>query len=175
VFGVIGLLDAFLPAWSDRRDVWTFGGDTVRWIGVVLFAVGGGPRLWPVFVLGDRFSGRVAIQPEHRLVTRGVYCLIRHPESSRVATDFVQVGFGLSVGSGCGACGVAGSAAAGAESTRRRSCCGYSLGRSTRRTVPERGGWFRGFISVHGRLLLVLKHIHNPGSIKTWTVRSNSR
>src|SRR5262249_23326896 len=21
-FGVIGLLDAFLPAWSDRRDIW---------------------------------------------------------------------------------------------------------------------------------------------------------
>jgi protein-S-isoprenylcysteine O-methyltransferase Ste14 len=34
---------------------------------------------WPVFVLGHRFSGLVAIQPEHSLVTSGVYSVIRHP------------------------------------------------------------------------------------------------
>ena len=38
-------------------------GDAVRWLGVALFALGGAIRLWPVFVLGDRFSGLVAIQP----------------------------------------------------------------------------------------------------------------
>ncbi|MGA7880511.1 MAG: isoprenylcysteine carboxylmethyltransferase family protein, partial [Terrimicrobiaceae bacterium] len=36
-------------------------------------------RLWPVFVLGNRFSGLVAIQPGHTLVTSGVYGVIRHP------------------------------------------------------------------------------------------------
>jgi len=36
-------------------------GDAVRWLGVALFALGGAIRLWPVFVLGDRFSGLVAI------------------------------------------------------------------------------------------------------------------
>jgi protein-S-isoprenylcysteine O-methyltransferase Ste14 len=30
-------------------------------------------------VLGHRFSGLVAIQPEHTLVTSGVYGVIRHP------------------------------------------------------------------------------------------------
>jgi protein-S-isoprenylcysteine O-methyltransferase Ste14 len=30
-------------------------------------------------VLGDRFSGLVAIQPGHTLVTRGIYGLMRHP------------------------------------------------------------------------------------------------
>lgn len=100
VFGVIGLLDAFLPAWSDRREVWTFGGATVRWIGVVLFAVGGALRLWPVFVLGDRFSGLVAIQPEHRLVTGGVYCLIRHP--SYLGLLLISFGWGLAFRSGVG-------------------------------------------------------------------------
>jgi protein-S-isoprenylcysteine O-methyltransferase Ste14 len=30
-------------------------------------------------VLGHRFSGLVAIQPEHTLVTSGVYGAIRHP------------------------------------------------------------------------------------------------
>jgi protein-S-isoprenylcysteine O-methyltransferase Ste14 len=32
-----------------------------------------------VFVLGNRFSGLVAIQPGHTLVTSGIYGVIRHP------------------------------------------------------------------------------------------------
>lgn len=78
-FGVVGLLNAFLPAYTDRLDVWTIGGDTIRWIGVATFAAGGVLRLWPVFVLGNRFSGLVAIQPGHRLVTSGIYSVIRNP------------------------------------------------------------------------------------------------
>lgn len=77
--GVIGLLSAWLPAYTDRKDFWTIDGDIVRWIGVVLYAAGGALRLWPVFVLGDRFSGLVAIQPGHTLVTEGIYRTIRNP------------------------------------------------------------------------------------------------
>lgn len=75
----IGLLLGWLPAYTDRLDFWTLDGDTVRWLGVVLVAAGGAPRLWPVFVLGRRFSGLVAIQPGHTLVTTGIYGVIRHP------------------------------------------------------------------------------------------------
>jgi protein-S-isoprenylcysteine O-methyltransferase Ste14 len=78
-FGIIGLLLGYIPALTDRLDVWVFGGDAVRWIGVLLFAAGGALRLWPVFVLGRRFSGLVAIQSGHTLVTGGIYRLIRHP------------------------------------------------------------------------------------------------
>jgi protein-S-isoprenylcysteine O-methyltransferase Ste14 len=77
--GLIGLLTAWLPAWCDRKDFWTLDGDALRWLGVALFAAGGALRLWPVFVLGHRFSGLVAIQPGHTLVTSGIYALIRHP------------------------------------------------------------------------------------------------
>jgi protein-S-isoprenylcysteine O-methyltransferase Ste14 len=35
--------------------------------------------MWPVFVLGRRFSGLVAIQTDHKLVTSGIYAVIRHP------------------------------------------------------------------------------------------------
>jgi protein-S-isoprenylcysteine O-methyltransferase Ste14 len=78
-FGLISLLAAWLPAWCDRKDFWTLDGDAIRWLGVLLFAAGGALRLWPVFVLGHRFSGLVAIQPGHTLVTSGIYRLIRHP------------------------------------------------------------------------------------------------
>lgn len=79
VFGLIGLLDAYLPAYTDRNGFWAIYTDTVRWIGVVLFAAGGALRLWPVFLLGRRFSGLVAIQPGHTLATTGIYGVIRHP------------------------------------------------------------------------------------------------
>ena len=76
---VPSLLQAYLPAWTDRHDIWCIDGDAVRWIGVALFAAGGVARLWPVFVLGNRFSGLVAIQEEHTLVTNGIYSKIRNP------------------------------------------------------------------------------------------------
>jgi protein-S-isoprenylcysteine O-methyltransferase Ste14 len=78
-FGLIGVLAAYLPAYTDCKEFWVLDGDAVRWLGVVLFAAGGALRLWPLFVLGHRFSGLVAIQPGHRLVTSGVYRVIRHP------------------------------------------------------------------------------------------------
>ena len=78
-FGLIGLLNAYLPAYTDRKEFWTIDGDAVRWLGVVLYAAGGALRIWPVFVLGNRFSGLVAIQPGHTLVTSGIYSVVRHP------------------------------------------------------------------------------------------------
>jgi protein-S-isoprenylcysteine O-methyltransferase Ste14 len=78
-FTLIGLLLAYLPAYTDRKGFWTLDGDAIRWFGVVLFAAGGVLRIWPVFVLGRRFSGLVAIQPGHELLTSGVYSVIRHP------------------------------------------------------------------------------------------------
>ena len=76
---LIGVLAAYLPALTDRNEFWTLDGDAIRWLGVVLFAAGGALRLWSVVVLGNRFSGLVAIQPGHTLVTSGVYGVIRHP------------------------------------------------------------------------------------------------
>ena len=78
-FALVGLLAAYLPAYTDRVGYWTVDGNTIRWLGVVLFGVGGALRIWPVFVLGNRFSGLVAIQPGHTLVTNGIYGVIRHP------------------------------------------------------------------------------------------------
>jgi protein-S-isoprenylcysteine O-methyltransferase Ste14 len=100
VFTLIGLLDAFLPAWTDRNEIWVLDGGAVRWLGVVLFGAGGALRIWPVFVLGDRFSGLVAIQPGHRLVNSGVYRVIRHP--SYLGLLVSSLGWGLAFRAGAG-------------------------------------------------------------------------
>src|SRR3974390_2399053 len=72
-FAIIGFVGAYLPAYTDRKDFWTIDSDIIRWLGVGLLAAGGALRIWPVFVLGRRFSGLVAIQPGPTLVTSGVY------------------------------------------------------------------------------------------------------
>jgi protein-S-isoprenylcysteine O-methyltransferase Ste14 len=82
-FAVIGLLSAYLPAYTDRKEFWTIDGESIRWLGVVLFAAGGALRIWPVFVLAVG-SGLVAIQPGHTLVTTGIYRIIRHPSYVRL-------------------------------------------------------------------------------------------
>src|ERR1700729_3226327 len=98
--GVLGVIDAYLPAYTDRIDFLTFGGETVRWVGFFLYSAGGVLRLAPVFVLGRRFSGLVAIQSGHRLVTNGLYGVIRHPSYLGL---FVSVlGWALAFRSGVG-------------------------------------------------------------------------
>lgn len=98
--GLIGLLNGYLPAYADRMDIWVIDGDTIRWLGVLLFALGGALRLWPVFMLGDRFSGLVAIQPGHKLVTDGIYSIIRHP--SYLGLLINSLGWSLAFRSGIG-------------------------------------------------------------------------
>jgi protein-S-isoprenylcysteine O-methyltransferase Ste14 len=99
-FGVLGVAAAYLPAYTDRKGFWTLDGDAIRWLGVVLFTAGGALRIWPVFVLGRRFSGLVAIQPGHALVTGGVYNLIRHPSYLGLLVN--SLGWSLAFRSGVG-------------------------------------------------------------------------
>jgi len=99
-FAVIGLLAGYVPALTDRMELWTFDGDGIRWSGVVLFALGGALRIWPVFVLGRRFSGLVAIQPGHTLVTDGPYRIIRHPSYLGLLVN--SLGWALAFRAGAG-------------------------------------------------------------------------
>jgi protein-S-isoprenylcysteine O-methyltransferase Ste14 len=92
-FGVLGLLGGFLPAWCDRTGTATIDGEAVRWAGVVVYAVGVVLRMAPVFVLGKRFSGLVAIQEGHTLVTDGIYGLVRNP--SYLGFVLMSLGWGL--------------------------------------------------------------------------------
>ena len=99
-FGLIGIVAAYLPAYTDRKGFWTLDEETIRWLGVGLFAAGGALRLWPVFVLGRRFSGLVAIQPGHELVTSGVYRVVRHPSYLGLLVN--SLGWALAFRSGVG-------------------------------------------------------------------------
>jgi protein-S-isoprenylcysteine O-methyltransferase Ste14 len=99
-FTVISLLMSYLSAWTDRIGFWTIDGDSVRWIGVALCAGGGILRLFPVFVLKERFSGLVAIQAGHKLETTGIYGVVRNP--SYLGLIISAFGWGLAFRSGVG-------------------------------------------------------------------------
>lgn len=100
VFIIIGLLAGYLPAYTDRKEFLTFDGEIIRWVGLVLFAAGGALRIRPVFVLGRRFSGLVAIQPGHKLVTTGIYSVIRNPSYLGLLVN--SLGWALAFRSGVG-------------------------------------------------------------------------
>jgi protein-S-isoprenylcysteine O-methyltransferase Ste14 len=76
---VLSVVLVWFPPFADARDWLTLDDQVTPYIGLALFVVGGILRIVPVFVLGRRFSGLVAIQPGHRLQTSGLYGLIRHP------------------------------------------------------------------------------------------------
>ena len=99
-FTVLSILLAYLSAYTDRHDIWTIGGETVRWIGFALLIVGSIVRLWPVFVLGRRFSGLVAIQRDHQLATTGIYRYVRNP--SYVGLLVASLGWALVFRAGVG-------------------------------------------------------------------------
>jgi protein-S-isoprenylcysteine O-methyltransferase Ste14 len=51
----------------------------MRYVGLLIFIVGATVRGIAVFTLGYRFSGLVAIQEGHTLVTHGIFRRVRHP------------------------------------------------------------------------------------------------
>ncbi len=76
---VLGLAFAWLPPRLDRLNIWTIDGDIVRYLGLIVTALGGYIRVATVFELGNRFSVFVAVQPDHQLKTDGFYRFVRHP------------------------------------------------------------------------------------------------
>jgi protein-S-isoprenylcysteine O-methyltransferase Ste14 len=76
---VIAIAFAWLPPHLDRLNRWTIDGDTIRYLGLIITAIGGFVRVATVFELGHRFSILVVLQSDHRLKTDGLYRFVRHP------------------------------------------------------------------------------------------------
>ena len=88
-FGLVILLLVLVPPYCDRRDIWIIDGDVARYFGLFLFFAGSILRLAAVFVLGRRFSGLVAIQPDHQLKTDGLYHYVRHPSYTGLIASMI--------------------------------------------------------------------------------------
>ena len=67
---IIAVAFAWVPPHLDRLNRWTIDGDTMRYLGLIITAIGGFVRVATVFELGHRFSIFVALQPDHRQCRR---------------------------------------------------------------------------------------------------------
>ena len=82
---IAGIAMGWVAAHSDRRNIYSFGGQAVRWIGVATFAIGVLFRIVSIRTLGSRFTVWVALQTDHHLTTTGLYRYIRHPSYTGAA------------------------------------------------------------------------------------------
>jgi protein-S-isoprenylcysteine O-methyltransferase Ste14 len=65
---------------SDRHSLLVFNaGDALRYLGLILFALGFGLMQWAEAELGRQFSINVTLQTDHQLITSGPYRYVRHP------------------------------------------------------------------------------------------------
>jgi len=90
---IIAIVSAWLPPHLDRLNGWTIDGDAVRYLGLIITAIGGFVRVATVFELGHRFSMFVAVQSDHRLKIDGFYRFLRHP--SYLGALLVMTGWAL--------------------------------------------------------------------------------
>lgn len=69
----------YLP-YADRREIAVIPlALPLRWLGVALASAGYALVLWSGIALGAMYSKEVTIQEGHRLVTTGLYSVVRHP------------------------------------------------------------------------------------------------
>jgi len=66
------------------------------WLGIALMLAGMPLRWWSIRVLARHFTVDVAIRPDHELVRRGPYRLLRHPSYTGLLMAFL--GFALCLG-----------------------------------------------------------------------------
>ncbi len=77
---ILSLAIVIAAAYSDRHDVTVFGeSGPIRYLGLVLFALGFVAMNWAAASLGKQFSVQVTLQEDHHLVTDGLYRYLRHP------------------------------------------------------------------------------------------------
>jgi protein-S-isoprenylcysteine O-methyltransferase Ste14 len=77
---VISLVVLIIPPYSDRRDIAVLSGvEIVRYLGLVMFALGMLTMQWAEASLGKQFSVEVTLQEGHELITGGLYHYLRHP------------------------------------------------------------------------------------------------
>jgi protein-S-isoprenylcysteine O-methyltransferase Ste14 len=63
----------------------------VAWLGAIVAWAGALFTVWGKWMLGRWFSASFAIKPQHELVTRGPYAIVRHP----IYTGMLVMGLGI--------------------------------------------------------------------------------
>jgi len=68
----------------------------LHWTGLALMLAGMALRWWAIRVLARQFTVDVSVRPDHELIRRGPYRLVRHPSYTGALLSFL--GFALALG-----------------------------------------------------------------------------
>ena len=94
------LVVAIAAAWTVARRVTSLEvpGNGWAWvlIGVLVFWLGVGLRVWAIAVLGRFFRRDVLVQEGHEVVNDGPYCVVRHP--AYAGNLIASIGLGIALG-----------------------------------------------------------------------------
>ena len=83
----------------DAHGWWRLpGGDGLRPLGLAILALGTALRVATMVTLGRMFSLRVSVEPDHELVTGGLYRWVRHPSYTAVIVLCIGIMFVLRSG-----------------------------------------------------------------------------
>lgn len=79
---------------SDRHNLLVFNADdALRYIGLIVFALGFMLTQWAEAALGRQFSINVTLQTDHQLITSGPYRYVRHPRYAGIFAFNLGVAF----------------------------------------------------------------------------------
>lgn len=89
-FGVARWAALFLPSFAIRanRDLVFYSGTALIVLGVLF-------RATAIYQLGKFFVPEVVIQPDQRVIDRGLYRYLRHPSYTGILISLIGVGLGL--------------------------------------------------------------------------------
>jgi protein-S-isoprenylcysteine O-methyltransferase Ste14 len=79
-----GLALGYFSARADRTSSLSLSGESLRYVGLLLFLTGFVLRILAIRSLGDRFTVWVTIHDDHELVTDRLYRYLRHPSYTGV-------------------------------------------------------------------------------------------
>jgi protein-S-isoprenylcysteine O-methyltransferase len=97
ILGYLGIIAGLAAAFWSRSAPVLRVSPIMAWSGIAWLAAGAALRIWSMRTLGELFTGTLQVLPDHRLVERGPYRLLRHP--SYLGGDIALLGIGLLCGS----------------------------------------------------------------------------
>lgn len=80
----------YLSLWLEWR-YWSHGWNDLWPIWIALLAAAQILRLWAILALGRHWNTRIIVVPQMKLVTRGPYRFIRHPNYVAVIIEFMAI------------------------------------------------------------------------------------
>lgn len=80
VFSIITLIILIISLFQVGTLEYTQDNQTVRIIGLIFYIIFSWFQIWATKTLGDNYSQDIVIKKDHKLITKGPFKIVRHPQ-----------------------------------------------------------------------------------------------